>query len=138
MSYGSDLWCFDRLFTGRFATGTDLLAQAAYRRLTTARGTVDDGEDGQVYGVDIADFVGRVGDASAVDTLAPLVAAELRKDDRFATVEAQASADTNAAGETSIVLSIDITPIDAAESFTLSLAVSAVSVEVLGVTELTA
>lgn len=132
--YGKDLYCFDRLFTGRFAAGTDLLAQAAYRRLTTARGTLDDGEEGQVYGIDIADFIGRVGDAAAVDTLAPLVSAELLKDDRFAEVDARATADTNSAGETSITLDINITPVDAAESFTLSLAVSAVSVEVLGVT----
>lgn len=134
MSYGTDLYCFDRLFTGRLVTGIDLLAQAAYRHLTTARGTLDDGEDGQVYGIDVADFIGRVGDASAEALLPPMVQAELLADDRFAAVEASATAVTNDAGETEITLDIDITPVDASEAFTLSLAVSAVSVEVLGVT----
>lgn len=134
MSYGKDSYCADRLVTGRYATGSDLLAQAAYRRLTTARGTLDDGEEGSVYGLDVADFVGRVGDAAAVELLPSLVEAELRKDDRFASVDVATSIVTDSAGLSTIALDVTITPFDSGEAFTLSVAVSAVTVALLGVT----
>lgn len=136
MTYGRDSYCYDRLHTGRLASGAELLAQAAYRRLTTARGTLDDGEEGTVYGFDVLDFVGRVGTADVVDALPPAVAAELLKDDRFESVDVRASAVTDSAGLTSITLDIDIFPHDEAGPFTLSLAVSDVTVALLGVTPL--
>lgn len=132
-NYGTDLWCFDQVYTGRLATGTDLLAQAAYRRLTTPRGTLDDGDEGAIYGLDLADFVGHVGDASAVASLPAVVSAELLKDDRFASVDVKSSAVTGTDGLTAITLGITITPHDADDPFTLTVGVSSLTVQLLGV-----
>lgn len=135
MSYGTDTWMYDELRTGRMATGVDLLAQACYRRLTTPRGTLDDGDDGAVYGLDLAGFIGSATPQNAEATIPPLVEAELLKDDRLASVEASATAVTDSAGLTAITLDVLVTPFDESTStFTLTLAVSAVTVEILGVT----
>lgn len=135
MSYGTDTWMYDELRTGRMATGVELLAQACYRRLTTPRGTLDDGDDGAVYGLDLAGFIGSSTPQNAEATIPPLVEAELLKDDRLASVEASATAVTDSAGLTAITLDVLVTPFDEAISaFTLTLAVSAVTVEILGVT----
>lgn len=130
MSYGTDTYCYDRPVTGRLATGVELLAQACYRRLTTPRGTLDDGEDGVVYGTDIADFVGR----HDADLAPAAVEAELLKDDRIASVNASASVATAADGAVTVTLEIDVFPYDETTPFRLTLAASDVTVALLGVT----
>lgn len=132
-NYGTDLYCADQLFTGRLVTGVDLLAQAAYRRLTTPRGMLDDGDEGAIYGLDLADLIGQP--SGTVDSLPAIVSAELLKDDRFAAVDVSASSVTDSAGLTAITLAIGITPHDADEPFTLTVGVSEVTVQLLGVTQ---
>lgn len=134
MSYGTDTYCYDAIRTGRLASGVDLLAQAIYRRLTTARGTLDDGEEGTVYGLDILDFVGTIGTDNAVAALPDLVIAEVTKDDRVDRVEVSASTVRGTDGLVTVNLDVDVFPADASQSFTLSLAVSDVTVALLGVT----
>jgi len=131
--FGTDLWCTDQILTGRMATGVDLVAQAVYRRLTTARGTLRDGDDGQVYGTDVSDFVGMVGPDNAVDALPDVVAAEVLKDDRVESVDVHASITRDSAGLATVTLEIECTLVDAGESFTLTLGVSDVSTALLGV-----
>ena len=136
MSYGQDTWMRNGvLTTGRMATGVDLLAQAIYCRLTTPRGTLDDGDEGIVYGLDLCEFIGRQTTADAAASIPAAVEAELSKDDRFATVAARASVTRGTDGLDAIALAVDVVPYDeqAAAPFTLTLAVSAVTVAVLGV-----
>lgn len=136
MSYGRDTYCYDQIFTGRLASGIEVLAQAVYRRLNTARGTLRDGEEGEVYGLDLLDFVGMVGSADAVDAIPDTVIAEVLKDDRIDRVEATANSTTGEDGLATILLDIDVFPRDETDAFTLSLSVSDVSLALLGVTPL--
>lgn len=132
--FGVDLHCYDSLRTGRLVSSVELLAQAIYRRLTTARGTLDDGEEGFVYGLDLLDFVGTVGSDAAVDAIPDVVIAEVLKDDRVDRVETSVSIERGTDGLFVINLDVDVFPVDEAQSFTLSLAVSDVTVALLGVT----
>lgn len=131
--YGRDLWCTDSIRTGQLVTGVTLVAQAIYRRLTTARGTLRDGDDGQVYGTDIADFVGMVGSDAAVDALPDVVLAEVLKDDRVERATCTTSITRDRAGLATIGLEIECFLRDDEESFTLTLAVSDVSVALIGI-----
>lgn len=132
--FGSDLWCYDRIFTGRIATGPDVVAQALFRRLNTARGTLRDGEEGAVYGLDILDFIGQVGADNIVDALGPSVITECLKDDRVRTARANVSVTRNTDGTVEVLLDIDVALHDEADTFTLSIGVSDVTVQLLGVT----
>lgn len=132
--FGRDQWCTDEIRTGQFVTGVTLVAQAIYRRLTTARGTLRDGDDGQVYGTDVADFVGMVGTDAAIDALPDVVQAEVLKDDRVERVTCAASITRDAAGLATITLEVQCFLRDEEEDFTLTLAVSDVSVALVGIT----
>ncbi len=134
MSYGVDIFAYDQIFTGRLASGVELVAQAIFRRLNTARGTLRDGDEGLVYGLDLLDFVGTVGTQNAVDALPDAVVAEILKDDRVARAEASAAIQRTSEGLVTIVLDIDVTLTEADETFTLTLGVGDVSVALLGVT----
>jgi hypothetical protein len=133
MTFGKDTYCYDRIVTGRTATGVELLAQAIYRRLTTPRGTLDDGDEGLVYGLDVSDFVGMVGTQRAVDALPGIVEAEILKDDRISSASVTASVVTDSAGLSTVTLAITAVPLDELETFTLTLSVSDVTVALLGV-----
>jgi hypothetical protein len=138
MSFGSDVYMYDRLVTGRMATGVTLLAQAVYRRLTTPRGTLDDGDEGVVYGLDLSEYIGRQATPDAIANIGPALEAEILKDDRVASATATASAETGADGLTLTTVSIDVIPYDetAAAPFAMTLAVSDVTVSLLGVSPL--
>lgn len=131
--FGTDSYCYDAIRTGRLVSGVELLAQAIYRRLTTARGTLDDGEEGSVYGLDILDFVGTVGTDAAVGAIPDVVLAEVLKDDRVERAEISASIERGTDGLVTINLDVDVFPANEGQSFTLSLAVSDVTVALLGV-----
>jgi len=128
MSFGVDTWAMGTLRTGRLASGVTLLAQACYRRLTTPRGTVRGGDGCDIYGLDLSEYVGHVGLTLAQASLPSQIRAELRKDDRIADVRVAITRDGVA-----LVITIDVTPVDETEDFTLTLNVSDVGVSVLGV-----
>ncbi|HEY3499762.1 MAG TPA: hypothetical protein VGK73_33955 [Polyangiaceae bacterium] len=130
--FGTDTWATDQIFTGRLASGVELVAQAIYRRLTTARGTLRDGDDGQVYGTDVSDFVGLVGPDNAVDALPDVVVAEILKDDRVERADVSASITRDSAGLATVELEIEAVCRDSGESFTLTLGVGDVTVALLG------
>lgn len=137
MTYGRDLYCYDQVFTGRLVSGFDLLAQALFRRLTTPRGTLRGGEDEQIYGLDVLDFVGTVGTETAVAAIPDAVVAECLKDDRIERAEAKATIVRGTDGLVMIELDVDVFPHDEDTSaFTLSVSVSEVSVNLIGVTEI--
>jgi hypothetical protein len=130
--FGTDTWCVDQIVTGRMASGVELVAQAIYRRLTTARGTLRDGDDGQVYGTDVSDFVGMVGPDNAVDALPDVVVAEVLKDDRVERADVSASVVRDAMGLATVTIDIEGVLRDSGESFTLTLRVSDVTTALLG------
>ncbi len=130
--FGTDTWATGQIFTGRMASGAELVGQAIYRRLTTARGTLRDGDDGQVYGTDVSDFVGMVGPASAVDALPDVVAAEVLKDDRVERVDVSASVVRDSAGLATVTIEIDAVLRDSGGTFALTLAVGEVTTLLLG------
>lgn len=130
--FGADTFCFDQIFTGRLASGVELVAQAIYRRLTTARGTLRDGDDGQIYGTDVSEFVGIVGPDNAVDALPDVVVAEILKDDRVERADVRASVVRDSAGLATVTIEIDGVCRDSGESFNLTLGVGAVTTALLG------
>lgn len=134
VGYGTDLWCTDQIKTGRLVTGVELVAQALYRRLTTARGTLRDGADGEVYGTDVSDFVGTVGPDNAVDAIPDVIVAEVLQDDRIDSASVQATLMRDAMGLATITVEVNATLQDDGTDFTLTLGISEVSVTLLGVT----
>ncbi len=58
VDFGREISCTDSLKTGRFSTGARLVAEAAYRRLTTPRGTLRGGEEEANYGIDLTEMCG--------------------------------------------------------------------------------
>jgi hypothetical protein len=133
--YGTDTYCWSQIKTGRLVTGVLLVAQALYRRLTTARGTLRDGDAGQVYGIDMQDFVGRVGTAAALALLPEIARAEILKDDRVSSANVTAATTADSAGLVAVAIKIDCELVNPGDRFELTLQVSAVSVSVLGFSE---
>jgi hypothetical protein len=107
LGYGVDTWCADSLVTGRLDSGRGLVARALYRRFITPRGTLSGGTDEQVYGFDLASYVGSSDVDLVLRTLPAIMRAEALKDDRIADVVATVSQDTTARdGTVSITVSI--------------------------------
>lgn len=111
-----------------------VVAQAAYRRLITPRGTLSGGDEETAYGLDVASYIGAVGTAIAIRTLPGQVRAQLLQDDRLAEADVTAAIATAADGTVSITLAIVATLADESGTFTLTLAVSDVDATVLGIT----
>jgi len=133
--YGLDSWCGSSLQSGRTVTGRLLLAQAAFRRITTPRGTLRGGTEELTYGIDVREYCGALAVDEALAALPSIVRAELRKDDRFAavSVEATRAAVSGTPNDEALTLAITIQPADETASFTLTLAVSDASATILGV-----
>lgn len=132
--FGTDTACYDALQTGRLVTGPELVAQALFRRFITARGTLVDGADGEVYGLDLQDFIGQIGPRSALDVLPDVIRAECLKDDRVESAEITVDVVLNTDGTYQITATIDATLADEGGDFTLTVGVDQVSVSFLGVT----
>ncbi len=121
IGYGVDTWCGDSRVTGRLARGRTLLALALYRRLITPRGMLTGSEEAEVYGFDVASFIGRVGDERAAGALPSMIAAELRKDDRVADVLVEVLRTEDALGDVTLTLTIHVTPQDESADFALTM-----------------
>jgi len=128
---GRDISCTTSLRTGRFSTGARLVAEAAYRRLTTPRGTLRGGEDEANYGLDLTELIGSTNPAELAVSLPGRIRVELEKDERIDSVEVSIASSTTSGGLTSF--SIEIIAITSDGPFTLQLAASAVTVELLGI-----
>lgn len=140
MTYGRDTWCYDQLHPGRYATGRTLVAQALYRRLITSPGElefcVDADESGdahRAYGIGISDYLGENADDAEV-LLPGVIQSNFLQDERVADVEVELT--RSGAVEVAFSIAIRVRLVDEQDPFTLSVAVSAVSVELLGVSGL--
>jgi len=132
VGFGVDAYAWDTLVTGRLARGSELVAQAIFRRLTTARGTLIDGADGEVYGLDLNDFVGQVGPQNAIATLPDVIRAEVLKDDRVDSVDVSVVSVTQPDASYYLTIEIAATLADEAGDFTLTISVDEVSTAFLG------
>lgn len=81
-----DVFCIDAVRSGRLARGLALVAQNAYHRLITPRGTLVGDDDDADYGTDILGVIGSTEDATGI--LSGLIRSELTKDERIHTVNA--------------------------------------------------
>jgi len=131
--YGRDVSCTTSLRSGRTVSGTRLVAEACYRRLTTPRGMLRGGEEEANYGLDLTELVGHSNPARLAASLPSKIRSELTKDERI--VDATVTVETVTDGpSTSFIVTIEVET-DDAETFDLVLSVSDVSVELLGITE---
>ncbi len=131
--FGRDISCTTSLRTGRYSTGVRLVAEACYRRLTTPRGMLRGGEEEANYGIDLQDLVGSsVEPATDADRLAGQIKAEVQKDERVDDCTVTVTA-TSAGPSVSYEITIDA--VTGEGPFTLVLAASAVTVEILEIKE---
>lgn len=128
--FGRDVSCTRSLKTGRFVTGARLVAEAAYRRLTTPRGMLRGGEDEANYGLDLTELCGTTSPKATAAALPGRIESELTKDERIDSVSADVVV-TTSGPETTFAITIEGTT--GAGPFKLELLASAVTVELLGI-----
>lgn len=124
VDFGRDLWCLDDLDPGRTVTGALLVAQAAYRRITTPRGAVIDAPN---YGFDVRALLGKGLTPAQLAAIPGQVRGEILKDERVDSCSITATYTGGPNG--TLTLSIDGET--AAGPFNLVLAVTEVNVEIL-------
>lgn len=129
-NFGRDTSCTTSLRTGRFATGPRLVAEAAYRRLTTPRGTLRGGEEEANFGIDLMERIGSVSAKSDAASLPGEIKSELKKDERIDTMTVTVL-QTKDGPDVSFDITIDAQTAEG--PFTLQVAASALSIELLGI-----
>ena len=130
--FGKDTSCTTGIRAGRFVTGLRLVAEAAYRRITTPRGMLRGSEDDQSYGIDITELIGQASSKAVVAALPGRIANKLAKDERIESTEVDVAEVTSGIERS---YAITIRCVTAEGPFTLQLAASDVSVELLGIEE---
>ena len=128
---GYDTSCTDSLRSGIFVSGIRLVAEACYRRLITPRGMLQGGEAEADYGLDLLNLIGSVSTTNDAAALEGQISAELQKDERVQSVSATVTVVTT---QPTVSLTISISVQSAAGPFTMVLAVSQVTVALLGIT----
>jgi hypothetical protein len=86
-----------------------------------------------VYGIDLADYIGEIGDKASVVMLPAAARAELCKDDRFASVTVRSVPTFLTNGDVEIEMEVDIEPADGSEDFMFTLTASRAGVAFGGV-----
>jgi phage baseplate assembly protein W len=121
-NYGTDYSCVtDLTSTLAQVSGRTLLAQAVARRVSTPRGSLFSNPN---YGIDLTDFLNDGLTVNNVNSIAPIVDAELSKDERIIST---ATTCTLVNG----VMNVAIIVTDADGPFLLVLAVSDVTVSII-------
>jgi len=136
--FGRDTSCLPGtgLRTGRLVSGPRLVAEAGVRRLTTRRGTLRGGEEEANYGKDLTELVGTVGTTNAAAALPGQIKAELSKDERIDPGKISVTVTSTVSGP-STKWNVAVKGETAEGPFDFVLAVSDVSVELLGMNPLT-
>ena len=132
VGYGVDTWCLDTYQPGRYARGRQVPAQALYRRLNTPRGVLRGGEEEARYGLDVANFVGKVGYQAAVAAIPGRVRAEVLKDERVVDAAVRATIAVADNGEISIEVELSVALTDGEDPLSLTLGVSDVGLDLIG------
>lgn len=131
--YGVEVSLTDKLVTGRLVSGKAVVVEALYRRLITPRGSLGSSvfPEDLIYGFDVSAYVGAVGYERAAATIGGMASNELSKDDRVQSVLCTATISEQTPGSLLLLLDIDGVLVDEGETFSLTLGVSDVSVELL-------
>lgn len=137
MSYGVEMWCADKLVSGRYSRGVLTVALALYRRLITPRGTLRGGDDEAAYGLDITALVGAVGYETAIGTLPGRIQGELEKDERVASVSVSVTPEYDAGGVVSLTIEIDVRLKAEDQEFQLSVSVNDLNTDLIRIEEAT-
>jgi hypothetical protein len=126
---GRDTSCMTALRSGRFVSGARLVAESAYRRLSTPRGSLRGGEEEADFGFDLTELIGSATTATDAAALPGRIEAELLKDERIESVTvtvANVSAGVGTELEVTIEAETSVGP------FTLQLGVDDLTVELVG------
>ena len=129
-SFGKDISCLDSLKSGRYATGVRLVAEACYRRLITPRGALRGGEEEGNYGLDLTTLVGKSNPRAVEVALPGRIRSELTKDERVESVDVEVVTVTDGP-ETTFTITISV--LTAEGPFTLQVAASEATVQLLGI-----
>lgn len=129
VDFGRDTSCTTGRRTGRLSSGPRLVGEAIFRRLSTPRGRLRGGKDEQNYGLDLTDLVGQCSSKAYVASLPGLIQTECEKDTRL--IRADVTVTATVVGPTT-TLDVVVVGITSAGPFTLRLAVSEVTVALLG------
>lgn len=129
--FGRDISCTTSLRTGRYASGVRLVAEAAYRRLSTPRGLLQGGEEEANYGLDLSQMIGSVSSSDVAASLPSQIDAELTKDERIDSVTSSVTSFTDGPATTWLI-NISCGTSDGA--FSLQLSVADLRVELLRIT----
>lgn len=127
-NFGRDVSCTNTMRTGRLVSGPRLVAEAAYRRLKTPRGMLRGGEAEADYGYDVTSLVGQGEDI--IPAIPQILSSELSKDERIETVDVNVVASSDGPA---LRLTITIEGTTKEGPFALTLGVSEVTVELLGI-----
>jgi hypothetical protein len=127
--FGTDTSCTDFLVPGRLVSGTELLAQAAYRRLITVRGQL---EDDLNYGFAICQKLNSELTDVDLATLGGLIRLELLKDDRIEEVVVSLGTVRNVSSGVEMNITITLTAKDDT-TFTLVLLATEVTLTILSI-----
>ena len=128
--FGRDISCVTELRTGRFASGSRLVAESVYRRLTTPRGMLRGGEEEANYGLDLTELIGSVSNKSDAAALPGRIESELRKDERIDSVTVTVVETTQGVAKS---FEVFIEAETGEGPFDLQLQVSEVTVDLLGI-----
>ena len=129
--YGIDTHCGTSLRTGRLVTGIVALGLACLRRQITPRGILRFRREPVNYGIDLAEYVGRLGPELAANALPGIIRAELSKDDRVADVEVRITREELSPGQWRLKIEELISGHGESEQYGLTLGVSTDGVEVI-------
>lgn len=130
--FGKDMSCTTGLRSRRTVRGLRLVAEAAFRRLITPRGSLRGGVEEANYGIDLPAMVGEVASESQLAALPGQIKLELLKDDRITAVEVEV-ARKDVGPEVELTITIVIFTDEG--QVTLTLEVSAVAAKILGIVE---
>jgi hypothetical protein len=101
--FGRDTLCIDSLQTGRYMSGTLLIAAGLYHRLITPPGVLRGSEDDRDFGLGVQRFIGRVGERDSIG-LGRQAEEELSKDPRVSAVTVAAIEEILPSGDARLVL----------------------------------
>lgn len=127
LQYGQDLSATKRLNYGRIVDGGELLAEAAYRRLITVRGTLLDDPN---YGLGLVRWLQTEYTPAMIAALPSIIRLELMKDPRLDSVNVEITSTRDASSAVSMQVEITGAGVNG-EGFSLVLAVSDVTVDLL-------
>jgi hypothetical protein len=130
--FGTDTLCLDSRKTGQYAFGGAIVGQRAYHRLTTPRGALRGGEDEANFGIDLPGEIGRAATDAHARSIEGKIRNELCKDEQIETVDVTL---VRSVDGPAVAYDITIEAKTAAGPFQLVLSVSAVSVQLVGLTE---